>query len=112
MLDAEVAGKVRRRKGAIPMAHARVAERTVPPVPMFPIVAAVAAVLVAGALAFFAADPFGLHQPDPTGPNPLVVAAERRWEIERKAQMGYIDPDIRSAREWEKQRQQVSGALS
>jgi hypothetical protein len=111
MLDAEIAGQVRRQKGADSMAHAGVAERTAPQVPSFPFIAAIAAVLVAGVIAFLASDPLGLQQPDPTAVNPLVLAAERRWEVERKAQMGYIDPAVRSASEWEKQRQQVSGAL-
>lgn len=90
------------------MAHARQAERPVLVIPVFPFLAAIAAIIIAGVLVFFALDPLGLRQPDTATVSPHVLASARQWEIERLAQSGYIEPSVRSAREWEKQRQQQS----
>ena len=91
------------------MAHARQANRAFPQVAISPIVAAVAAILVAGTLTFSALD-LGLPRPAVEAPqvNPALVEAGRQWELQRKAESGYVDPLIRSAREWEEQRRQQS----
>jgi hypothetical protein len=93
------------------MAHARQADRAYPQFTINPIVAAVAAVLVTGIIAFAAVDPLGLQRPSVGAPgsvNPAVLEAGRQWELERKAQGGYIDPVLESGRDWELQRKQQS----
>jgi len=97
------------------MAHARQVERTLPQFPTYripAILAALAAALIAAILAFGALDPFGRQAPSAQSPNPALLEAEARWELQRKLQSGDIDPLTRAQREWERQRIQLGLAFS
>jgi hypothetical protein len=113
MLDAEFAGPSGDAKGAKQMAHAGQAERTFPQVAIYPLIAAVAAILVAAFVAFSPLSPVGLPQPAVEAPNvdPALREAEARWELHRKLQSGDLDPQTEAAREWERLRRQLGRAL-
>jgi hypothetical protein len=113
MLDAEIAGQSGDSKGAKQMAHARQAQRTFPQVAIYPIIAAVAAILVAAFVAFSTLSPVGLPQPAVEAPNvdPALREAEARWELHRKLQSGDLDPLTKAEREWERLRRQLGPAL-
>lgn len=91
------------------MAHARHAERAFPQVGAY--ITIVAALLVSGTLALFAFEPLKLQGPTAEVPplTPALVEAGQQWELQRKAEMGYVDPIIDSGRDWEEQRRQQSG---
>jgi hypothetical protein len=110
MLDAEIAGHIRRQKRSEPMTTVRHAGRAYPPVAIHQVVAFAAALLVAGIVALAALGPLNLQLPSADGPGvrPAVLEAARQWEIQRKAESGYVDPVIRSGQEWEQQRRQQS----
>lgn len=93
------------------MAHARQAQRAFPQVAIYPIVAAVAAILVSGILVFSAFDPLGLQAPSVEAPNPALLEAEARWELQHKLQSGDLDPKTTAEREWERLRRQLSLAV-
>jgi hypothetical protein len=92
------------------MAYARQAQRGVTPLTaaLAAIAAVVAALVIAGIVAVGDLDLFGPRPGQPTSATPHVLASARMWEIERLAQSGYLEPAVRSAREWEKQRRQQS----
>jgi hypothetical protein len=93
------------------MAHAQQAERAFPLTAISLAAAAVAAVLMAGIVAFSTVSPSGLFAPvsDRIEIDPIVVESGRQWELQRKQQSGYVDPVIESGRQWELQRKQQSG---
>ena len=88
------------------MTHARQAAGGLPTVAINHIAAIAAALLVAGIVALSAFGPLNVQAPfaDDPGVNPSVLEAGQRWEIERRAQSGDIEPVIRSGDEWERQR--------
>ena len=90
------------------MTHVRQAAGGFPTVATHHIAAVAAALLVAGIVAISAFGPLNIQLPlanDP-GVNPTVLEAGRRWEIERRAQSGDIEPVIQSGDDWERQRRQ------
>ena len=94
------------------MAQATQAGRTIPQAPSYPLGAVgaiLAAILVAGTIAFAAIDPFGLRGPS-VGPvtNPAVLEAGSHWELQRRQQSGDVDLLTEAQREWERQRRQQS----
>jgi hypothetical protein len=94
------------------VAYAPQAERTVPRVPSFSLPGPIMALVAAGIIAILSIGILGLPRPAAPAANPFVVASAHQWEVERLAQLGYLAPDVRSAREWEKQRRQQSGAFN
>jgi hypothetical protein len=90
------------------MTHARQAAGGFPTVAIHHIAAVAAAVLVAGIVALSAFGPFNVQLPVVDGPgvSPSVLEAGRRWELERRAQSGDLEPVLRSGDDWEKQRRQ------
>ena len=94
------------------MTYAPAAERSIPQVPKFPFVAIIAAVVITGIVAFAALTGLGTRTADQAGFSRHVLASQRMWEVERLAQLGYMDPADRSAREWERQHRQLSGSPS
>ena len=94
------------------MAYAPQADRTLPRVPSFSLPGPIMAVVAAGIIAILSIGILALPRPAAPAANPFVVASAQQWEVERLAQLGYLDPDVRSAREWEKQRRQQSGAFN
>lgn len=90
------------------MAQATQAGRTIPQAPSYPLGAVgaiLAAILVAGTLAFAAIDPFGLRGPSVEAViNPALRDAGAQWELQRRQQVGDIDPLTEAQREWERQR--------
>jgi hypothetical protein len=94
------------------MAQATQAGRAIPQAPNYPVAAVsaiLAAILVAGTLAFAAIDPFGLRGPSvESAITPAVRDAGARWELQRRQQLGDINPLTDAQREWERQRRQQS----
>lgn len=88
------------------MTQATQAERAIPQVVINPIVAAVAAILVAGVVAISAFGSFDPLGPGAEGPNvnPALREAEARWELHRKLQTGDLEPLRQAEREWVRQR--------
>jgi hypothetical protein len=75
------------------MAHAQQAQRAFPLTAISLAAAAVAAVLMAGIVAFATINPSGLFAPasDRVEIDPIVVEAGRQWELQRKQQSGTPD---------------------
>jgi len=94
------------------MAHARQADRAFPQAAIYLLAAVAAATLVMVILLVGALGPLGLRTPAVDGiqVDPAVIDAGRQWELQRKAQSGYLDPLIQAGRDWEQQRKQQSGA--
>lgn len=90
------------------MAQATQAGRTIPQAPSYPLGAVgaiLAAILVAGTLAFAAIDPFGLRGPSVGSPtSPALFESGAQWELQRRQQSGDVDPLTEAQREWERQR--------
>ena len=93
------------------MTHARPAQSATPPIPTIILGAALAAALTVGIAIGTALDVGGLDVPTVTyaPPNPLLLEAERRWEVERQQQSGGFDIATPAERDWENQRRQQSG---
>jgi len=92
------------------MSHLRQAAGAFPPVAIHYIAAVAAALLVAGVVALSAFGPLNVQMPpvDDRGVSPLALEAGREWEIQRRAQSGYMEPVIQSGDAWEEQRRQQS----
>src|SRR6187401_2116583 len=108
MLAPVVTGDAGDGKGATEMAYAPAAERSVPQVPKFPFVAIVAAIVITGLVAFAALTGLGIRTADQPEFSSHVLASQHMWEIDRLAQLGYLDPAERSARQWERQHRQLT----
>jgi hypothetical protein len=93
------------------MAHARQADRTFPQAANYLVAATAAVILVIAIAAIVALRPFGALAPDldGLGVSPAVLDSGAQWELERRAQSGYVDPVLESGDEWERQRDQQSG---
>ena len=92
------------------MAQATRAERAIPQAPNYPLAAVgaiLAAILVAATIAFAAIDPFGGPSVEPAI-NPAVLESGAQWELERRLQVGDLDPLTDAQRDWERQRRQQS----
>ena len=90
------------------MAQATQAGRAIPQAPSYPLGAVgaiIAAILLAGTLAFAAIDPFGGPSVGPAI-SPAVLESGVQWELQRRQQSG--DPLTEAQREWERQRRQQS----
>ena len=92
------------------MAYAPAAERSIPQVPKVPFAAIAAAVVIVGVIVFAAILQLGTGTTDKAEFSTHVLASQRMWEAERLAQLGYLDPAERSAREWERQHRQLTGS--
>ena len=94
------------------MAHARQADRAFPQAAIYLLAALAAATLVMVIVLAGTLGPLGVRAPttDAIQVDPAVIEAGRQWELQRKAQSGYVDPVIQAGRDWEKQRKQQSGA--
>src|SRR5688572_22240590 len=93
------------------MAHARQADRAFPQAASYLTAAMAAAILVIAVVAIAAFGPFGAQAPDLNGlrVNQAVLDSGAQWELERRAQSGYVDPVLDSGDDWERQRDQQSG---
>lgn len=93
------------------MAQARQADRAFPPTAIYLAAAALAAVVLTAVISIGMLDLFGGQSSSGggTGVSPAVLESGRQWELQRKAQSGYVDPVLQSGRDWEKQRRQQSG---
>jgi len=92
------------------MAQATQAGRAIPQAPSYPLGAVgaiIAAILLAGTLAFAAIDPFGGPSVGPAI-SPAVLESGVQWELQRRQQSGDADPLTEAQREWERQRRQQS----
>lgn len=88
------------------MAQATQAGRAIPQAPNYLLAAVgaiLAAILVAGTIAFAAIAPFGGPSDDPVV-NPAVFESGTQWELQRRQQSGDVDPLTEAQREWERQR--------
>ena len=88
------------------MAQATQAGRAIPQAPSYPLAAVgaiLAAILVAGTIAFAAINPFGGPSVQPAI-NATVLEAGGQWELQRRQQSGDVDPLTEAQREWERQR--------
>ena len=93
------------------MAYAPAAARSLPQIPKVPFAAIIAAVVIAGVVPFAALVQLGTTSTAGQAEfSSHVLASQRMWEVERLAQLGYLDPADRSAREWERQHRQLSGS--
>ncbi|MBA2634063.1 MAG: hypothetical protein H0U86_13870 [Chloroflexi bacterium] len=92
------------------MSQVRQAAGAFPPVAIHYIAAVAAALLIAGIVALSAFGFLNVQLPpvDDRGVSPTVLEAGREWEIQRRAQSGYIEPVIQSSDDWEEQRRQQS----
>jgi hypothetical protein len=92
------------------MAHARQADRALPQAAIF-LFATLVTVIALGAIVAYTA--FGVRVDLPTADrapsNPALLESGRQWEVERRQQMGEIDPLTRYGRDWEKERRQQGG---
>jgi len=96
------------------MAHAQPVQRGFPgTISSLTYVAAafVAALAIMAAVTLGELRLFGPAANPPGTLSPAVLASATRWEAERLAQMGYVDPVLQSAREWERQRRQQSSGF-
>jgi hypothetical protein len=95
------------------MAHARQADRANPQAVsnLFAAVAAAILVTTIGAIAAFGL--ITLPAPDLDGlrVDQAVLDSGAQWELERRAQSGYVDPVIDSGYDWERQRYQQGGGF-
>lgn len=93
------------------MTHARQAQSATLPTSTIILGTALAAALTVGIAIGTALDVGGLDVPTITyaPPHPLLLEAERRWEVERQQQSGGFDIVTPAEREWENQRKQQSG---
>jgi hypothetical protein len=93
------------------MAHAQRAERAFSQTAISLAAAAVLAVVLTGIVAFSTLNLFGIAAP--TGERfqaaPAVIESGRQWELERRQQMGDVDPVTVTGDYWERQRRQQSG---
>ena len=94
------------------MAQARRADRTISQAAIYfdaaLITAIVLTVMVAtGTLNIFTA---GSSSVAPDGANPALLQAGHEWEVQRRQQMGEVDPLVKYGQEWERQRRQQSGS--
>ena len=92
------------------MAYAPAAERSVLQVPKIPFAAILAAVVIAGAIAFAVLTQPGTVTTGKAEFSTHVLASQRMWEAERLDQLGYTNPTERSAREWERQHRQLTSS--
>ena len=94
------------------MAHAHQADRAIPQAAIYLFAALAAATLVMVIVLAGALGPFSVRAPatDRIQIDPAVIESGRQWELQRKAQSGYVDPVIQAGRDWEQQRKQQSGA--
>ena len=94
------------------MAQARQADRGIPQAVIFMVAALVAAVAVSAVLM---AGSFNLFGPSGAGgrgeASAAVLRSERSWLQQQLAQGGHVEPAVRSAHDWERQRLQQSGAF-
>jgi hypothetical protein len=93
------------------MAHARQADRAIPQAASYLIAAMAAAILVTAFVAIAAFGLFNVQMPDLGGRSvdQAVLDSGAQWELERRAQSGYVDPVLESGDDWERQRDQQSG---
>ena len=93
------------------MAHARQADRAFPQAANYIVAAMAAAILVTAIVAIAAFGLFRVQAPDldGLGVNQAVLDSGAQWELERRAQSGYVDPVLESGDDWERQRDQQSG---
>ena len=93
------------------MAHARQADRAFPQAASYLIAALAAAILITAIAAIAAFGLFNVQAPDLEGVrvNQAVLDSGAQWELERRAQSGYVDPVLDSGDDWERQRDQQSG---
>jgi hypothetical protein len=112
MLASVIAGKSPVTGKERTMAHARQADRAFPQAAIYLFAALAAATLVMVIVLAGALGPLGVRTPTTDGiqVDPAVIEAGQQWELQRKAQSGYVDPVIQAGRDWEKQRKQQSGA--
>lgn len=94
------------------MAQARQADRAYPQAVMYPVVAVAAALLVTAIIAFSALGVLRIQLPAIGGvhTNQAVLDSGADWELQRRAQGGYVDPVIQSGNDWERERRQQGGA--
>ena len=70
-----------------------------------------AALVVSAAVTIGSFDLFGPSSPTTRNtPSSAVLRSEASWMTQRLAQSGYIEPSVRSATEWERQRLQQTPA--
>lgn len=94
------------------MAQARPINRTSPQSFTYVVAALVAALVLSATLAIGNFGFLGPSTPNVTGAaSPAVLRSEASWLSQRLAQSGYIEPSVRSARAWELERLQQSGAF-
>ena len=94
------------------MAQARQADRAYPQAAMYPVFAVAAALLVTAIIAFSALGVLRIQLPTIGGvhTNQAVLDSGADWELQRRAQGGYVDPVIQSGNDWERERRQQGGA--
>ena len=94
------------------MAQARQADRAYPQAAMHPVFAVAAALLVTAIIAFSALGVLRIQLPAIGGvhTNQAVLDSGADWELQRRAQGGYVDPVIQSGNDWERERRQQGGA--
>ena len=90
--------------------QAQQADRALPQAVIYLAAALVAAVVLSVMLVTGNFQLFGAAEPEFRQPTQAVLQSEANWLEQRLAQGGYIEPAVRSAREWERQRLQQSGA--
>ena len=89
------------------MTLARIPERPFPLALVYGAGALVAALVVSAVVLLGSFEYFGPATPaTPEVPTPAVLRSEASWMTQRLAQSGYIEPSVRSAQMWERQRLQ------
>ena len=109
MLDAQITGNPGdASKEHLPMTQARHADSAFPLSTISMIGAALAAVVLVGAVAVATLAPqrLDLVADDPITVSPAVIASAQQWELERRQQYGYVDPVLESGEQWERERRQ------
>lgn len=94
------------------MAQTRPADRAYPQAAMYPVIAFAAAIVVTAIIAFSALGVLRIQLPAVGGvhTDQVVLDSGADWELQRRAQGGYVDPLIQSGSDWERERRQQGGA--
>lgn len=94
------------------MAQVRRADRAISQAAIYFAAAVIAAIVLTAMVATGTANIFGVGSSPvaPDGANPALLQAGHDWEVQRRQQMGEVDPLVKYGQEWERQRRQQSGS--
>jgi hypothetical protein len=94
------------------MAQARRADRAISQAAIYSAAALISAIVLTAMVGTGTLNIFGVGSSSvaPDGANPALLQAGHDWEVQRRQQMGEVDPLVKYGQDWERQRRQQSGS--